>query len=360
MEKETKVLCPQCGTEFEIAKAEFTAVATVIGKNSGLGIVYPKVAGQNKPTKQHKTAQERIDALRNAGVDVGNLFAMHGANGGDYVASNRNGILTILEDNDPIFNHIIEQGTIPNKRLFRRWVMAQMFHMMSYIPYRSKEPAGVTYMIHKLGYEYQWKMLMDELHAQMKMDGRDIVNFSDRNRWFNTDVVVYMAKDYVSEFKKHVETMKVRKCKGTPYKRIKGCNIFVSDLYKKIYNPLNLAITRIKQAKNAAQLYTATKNFNDMRIKLAWDTPQSNAWVDAYKGSGAFFTMQNLIRFHNCTAIDDTGKRLDKIQSLAFLSVKAEMYKDGEGWRLLAVLKKMLSDNNIDIKRKMAEWRKRK
>ena len=33
--------------------------------------------------------------------------------------------------------------------------------------------------------------------------------------------------------------------------------------------------------------------------------------------------------------------------------------KDGEGWRLLAVLKKMLADNNIDIRKKMAEWRKK-
>lgn len=359
MKKETKVLCPNCGTEFEIAKAEFTAVATVIGRNSGLGPVYPPVAGQSKP-KQAKTAQERIDALRNAGVDVGNLFAMHGANGGDYVASNRNGMLTILEDNDPIFNLIIEQGTVPNKRLFRRWVMAQMFHMMSYTPYRSKEPAGVTSMIHRLGYEYQWKMLMDELHAQMKMEGRDVVNFSDRNRWFNTDVVVAMANDYISQLKNRINAMKDRKCKGVSYKRISNRNIFVSDLQAKVYRPLYLAMARIQQAQSAAQLYLAAKKFNDMRIKMACDTPQSNAWVDAYKGSGAFFTMQNLIRFHNCTVIDDAGKRLDKSQSLAFLSVKAEMYKNGDGWRLFAVLKKMLSDNNIDIKKKMAEWRKRK
>ncbi len=359
MKKETKVLCPQCGTEFKIAKAEFTAVATIIGKNSGLGVVYPSVVGQDKP-KQSKTAQERIDALRNAGVDVGNLFAMQGANGGEYIASNKNGMLTILQDNDPIFSRIVEQGTVPNNRLFRRWVMSQMFHMISYTPYRSKEPSGVTDMIHRLGYEYQWKMLMNELYAQMKMEGRDITNFSDRNRWFNTDVVVAMAQDYVAKFKKRVETMKDKKCKGVPYKRIGSRNIFVSDFQVKVYRPLYLAMTRIEQAKSAAQLYAATKNFNDMRIKMAWDTPQSNAWVDAYKGSGAFFTMQNLIRFHNCIAIDDAGKRLNKFQSLAFLSVKAEMYRNGEGWRLFAVLKKMLSDNNIDIKRKTAEWRKRK
>jgi hypothetical protein len=69
--------------------------------------------------------------------------------------------------------------------------------------------------------------------------------------------------------------------------------------------------------------------------------------------------MQNLIRFHGCTAVNDRRRRLDKYQSLAFLSAKAEEYKDGEGWRLLAVLKKMLADNDIDIRKKMAEWRKK-
>ena len=215
-------------------------------------------------------------------------------------------------------------------------------------------------MIHRLGYEYQWKMLMDELHAQMKMEGRDTVNFIDRNRWFNADTVADMANDYIVQLKKRVDALKERKCKGIPYKRICNRNIFVSDLQVKLYNPLHMAVTRIKRVKNATQLYNAAKEFNNMRVRMLHDTPQSQAWVDAYKGTGAFFTMQNLIRFHNCIAIDDNGKRLDKYQSLAFISAKAEEYKDGEGWRLLAVLKKMLSDNNINIKKKMAAWRKDK
>lgn len=357
--KRTKVLCPKCGTEFAIPQNEFTAVTTVIGKDSGLGIVYPAVAVQDAPTKPSKTAQERIDALRNAGVDVNNLFAMKGANGSEYIASNKNGRLAILDDNDPIFDHIISQGTVPNRCLFRRWVMAQMFHMLSYTDFHSNEPVGVTEMIHRLGYEYQWKMLLNELHAQMKMEGRDAVNFADRNRWFNAEVVVAMAEDYIAQLMKRVDALKERKCKGIPYKRINNRNIFVLDLQDKFYKPFGKAIGHIRQAKNAVQLYNAAKKFNELRIRMAWNTPQCKAWVDAYKGSGAFFTMQNLIRFHGCTAIDDNGKRLDKYQSLAFLSAKAEMYQDGEGWRLLAVLKKMLSDNNIDIKKKMSEWRKK-
>lgn len=358
--KETKVLCPRCGTEFATPQKEFTAVTTVIGKDSGLGIVYPAVAVQDAREKLPKTAKERIDALRDAGVDVNNLFAMKGANGGEYIASNKDGRLAILDDNDPIFDQIIAQGTVPNRRLCRRWVMGQMFHMMSYTPYRSKEPVGVTHMIHSRGYEYQWKMLMDELDAQMKMESRDPENFADRNRWYNANVVTAIAEDYIVQLKKRVDALKERKCKGLPYKRICGRDIFVTDLHRKLYKPLYEAVTRIKQAENATQLYNAAKKFNNIRIRMPHDTPQSNAWIDAYKGAGAFFTMQNLVRFHGCTAIDDDGKRLDKFQSLAFVMAKAEAYKDGEGWRLLGVLKKMLSDNNIDIKKKMAEWRKKK
>nr|DAI76567.1 MAG TPA: hypothetical protein [Caudoviricetes sp.] len=358
--KVTKVVCSQCGAEFGIAEKEFTAVTTVIGKDSNLGTVYPAVVGLGISPRTNKSSQERIDALRNAGVDVSHLFAIQGANGGEYIASNKNGIFTFLDDNDPLFDLITSQGTVPNRRLFRRWVMAQMFHMMSETAYRSKEPLGVTEMIHQFGYEYQWKMLMDELYAQMKMEGRDPENFTDRNRWFNAGVVVSMAEDYIVQLQKYVDALKVRKCKTIPYKRIRNRNIFVSDLQDKLYKPFCSATTRIRKAKNAAQLFDAAKKFNDMRIKMSHDTPQSKSWVDAYKGSGAYFTMQNLIRFHNCIAINDTGKRLNKCQSLAFISAKAEEYKDGEGWRLLAVLKKMLEDNNIDIKKKMATWRKKK
>ena len=358
--KKTKVLCSQCGAEFAIAEKEFTTVATVVGQDSGLGVVYPAVVGQDMPAKSSKTVQERIDTLRNAGVDVSCLFAIQGANGGDYIASNKGGRLVILDDNDPIFDQIMAQGTVHSPNLFRRWVMAKMFYMMSYTPYRHKEPVGVTSMIHRLGYEYQWKMLMNELNAQKKMESRDPVNFADRNRWFNADVVSMMAEDYIVQLRNRVNNLKEKKCKGVPYKRINSRNIFLSDLQAKLYSPFFVAAARIKQAKNISQLYNATQKFNDMRIKMSHDTPQSRAWIDAYKGSGAFFTMQNLIRFHNCIAINDDGKRLDKYQSLAFISTKAEMYKNEEGWRLLAVLKKMLDDNNINIKKKMAEWRRKK
>lgn len=343
--QETNVTCPTCGTELAIAGKKVTIVETA--------------TASTKQAQLPKTAHERIEALRSVGVDVSCLFAMQGANGGDYVASNKDGKLSILDDNDPIFDYILEKGTVPNRRLFRRFVMAQMFHMLSYKDYGAWNPVGVTEMIHRLGYEYQWKMLLDELRAQMKMERNDPENFADRNRWFNVKVATAMAEDYIEQLKAHVDGLPVKKCKGIPYKRLGSHNIFVQDLHSKLYSPLRLAAYHIGAAKNATQLYNAVKKFNEKRFKMKHATPQSKAWIDAYKGTGAFYTMQNLIRFHNCTATDDSGRRLDKYQSLAFLSAKAEEYKNGNGWRLLAVLKKMLDDNGIDIKKKMAQWRRK-
>ncbi|MFR9547005.1 MAG: ubiquitin carboxyl-hydrolase [Rikenellaceae bacterium] len=308
---------------------------------------------------KNKSAVERIEALRNAGVNVDNMFAMTGANGGEFIATTNNGQFNILDDNDPIFQQITQQGTVPNSRLFRRWVMAQMFHMLSYSPYRTHRPAGVTQMIHRLGYDYQWKMLLDELYAQSKMEYRDHINFTDRNRWFNREVVVEMANDYIKKLELFVRMKGDKRCKGVPYKRIAGRNIFVEDLHTKLYAPLHKVVQEIKRAKSASQLHYFAKRFNELRVKIPSNTNQSRVWIDAYKGSGAFFTMQNLIRFHNCIAIDGKGKRLNSSKSMAYLDRKAKEYCNGEGWRLLAVLKKMLIDNKIDIKCKQAEWRKK-
>lgn len=117
------------------------------------------------------------------------------------------------------------------------------------------------------------------------------------------------------------------------------------------------AIFEMQNAFDPHSLWKAVKKFNGLRIKMPHDTIQSAVWIDAYKGSGAFFTMQNMIRFHNCFVVNDFGKQLSKNNALSFLNKKAEEYKK-EGWRLIGVLKKMLDDNNIDVADKIREWRK--
>ena len=326
MEKKINVVCPNCGVNLTIEK---------------------------KPVA---SAKERIEALKNAGVDVSNLFAMTGADGGDFIAISLHGSLEILSDNDPIFQHITTSGTVPNRKLFRRWVMAQMFHMLSVKYGGTNEPIGFTNILHRRGYEYSWKQLQDELYAQAKMHQHDdIENFIARNRFFNKQVAYGMAIHYMKELEKFVNNKKVKKCKGIPYVTIGGRHIFKTDVRKKLYAPLYDLIWKIKYAENPMELFYAVHNFNERREKLNWNTTQCPEWVDAYKGSGAYFTLQNMIRFHGCFLWNDENQRLPKSQSLVFLDQKAEEYAQ-EGWRLLGLLKKAITDNNIEIEQKMASW----
>lgn len=138
-------------------------------------------------------------------------------------------------------------------------------------------------------------------------------------------------------------------------KRICGNNVFLTDIEKKIIYPIN---NLLKLAKKGHTLQ-AVRQFRRINLRNAyWEPSQSQAWIDAYKGSGAFFTMQNLIRFHGCTFIAENGTRMDKLASYTYLQSKAIEYT-GEGWRLLGLLRQFIKDNNIDIKQKMAEWRKK-
>ena len=367
-ENKTKVVCPKCGAWFAIADKTHVATGVVIGKDAGLGTIHPEVVGQDKPASEQPAsklpskASERIEALRAAGVDVSSFFSMTGANGGESVAALKDGKLTILSDDDPIYDVILQGGEVYNWKLARRWVMSQMFHMLALEGSKKygEYDNSITAQIRRKGYDYMWKQMEEELHAQMKMHKNgDMENFNDRNHWFNKEVLAAMIEDYRYQLHLHVKhQVKVQKCKGVPYKRICGENVFVDDIKKKVFEPIEMMKTGALNAKSPSQLEYVIRRFNEIRKTRSWKPRQSAAWIDAYKGAGAFFTMQNLIRYHKCRFTDCFGNKMSKDASYCELVSKAKEYK-GEGWRMIGLLRQFLEDNDIDIEKKMAEWRKK-
>lgn len=97
---------PVCGTEMSIAEK-----GNKTSKNN------------KRPIKEVvvkcKTADDKIAALRNIGIDVSNLFSIKSSNGDEAVGRLVEGRFIVIPDNDPIFADIINGGTVPNRRLFR-------------------------------------------------------------------------------------------------------------------------------------------------------------------------------------------------------------------------------------------------
>lgn len=344
-------------------------IVTITGEN--LNIVTNNVEATAATGKKTK-AQMRIEALKAAGVDVSKYFPL----GDDQLVKIENGAAVPVDMDDATIDavgkKIVEGGYVNNWKLFRRWVMSQMFHML-----RDMEKDGKSFneVLQKKGYEYQWRMLENELYAQVKMSEHgDLDNVGSRNRWFNGDVASDMATDYISKLRKYVDDnliYNVKKdkdgnekkaymhtCKGTPYVRLQNKDIFVSDLEKKVYTPLREIANEMAAVATYKQLYAVVRKFNKNRKHLEWNTKQADAFISAYKGSGAYYTMRNLIMFHGARFLKG-GRKMSEAASLKELESKAKSY-DEQGWRMLGVLKQLVKESNIDIQGKINEWFKAK
>lgn len=343
-------------------------IVTITGENLNIVTKNVEATAATKKTK----AQMRLEALKAAGVDVSKYFPL----GDDQLIKIENGAAVPVNMDDATIDavgkKIVEGGYVSNWKLFRRWVMSQMFHML-----RQMETDKLTFneVLQRKGYEYQWRMLENELYAQVKMSEHgDFDNVGSRNRWFNGDVASDMATDYISKLRKYVDDnliYNVKKdkdgndkktykhtCKGTPYVRLQNKDIFVSDLEKKVYTPLREIANEMAAVPTYKQLYDAVHKFNKNRKHLEWNTKQADAFINAYKGSGAYYTMRNLIMFHGARFLK-RGRKMSEAASLKELESKAKSY-DEQGWRMLGVLKQLIKESGIDIQGKINEWFKAK
>ena len=302
---------------------------------------------------------ERMNKLNNAGVDTSKYFNVSLPNGlapGSTISLmiNENGQPVIVNEvakNDPVMEQIIADGYVRNTKLHRRFVMAQMFGMLNYKSYDGKYSGYNDCLKRMYGYDYTIKMMMEEVRVLGKLEVRDAESFKERVHFFDKEVVVAVLEDYLNKLKEYVDKIPDRKCKGVPYKKVKGVNIFVDDLNKKIYSPINSKILSIKYAKSYTEIYHHLCGFMKIMIKLPYDTPKSKVWLDTYKGEGSFYTCKNLIMFHNCNVMEDYAC-YGTNESMKILNNKLDKYK-GEGWRMFAFMKKLIADNKFNFMERM-------
>lgn len=304
---------------------------------------------------------ERMEKLNNAGVDTSKYFNISLPNGIKPGATislviNEDGQPVIVENkNDMIANQIIEDGYVRNTRLYRRFVCAQMFHALNYVSYDGRESGYNACLKNMYAYQYTLNMMLEEVRVLGKLEARDKESFEERSHFFTKDVVVSVLNDYVDKLKKYVDTLPNKNCKGVPYKRVKGQNIFVADLEKKLYAPMRAKVREIGRAGSYTQMYNLMTWFMRDMVKLPYNTPKSKAWIDAYKGEGAYYTLKNLIMFHDCGIENLYGMpMIYSTKAMSYLNRKLDNYQ-GEGWRMFAFMKKVIADNRFDFNKRMSE-----
>ena len=306
------------------------------------------------------TKNERMEKMNNAGVSTGKFFTLNvtenipaGAKIHVMVDDNGN-YIPVTGGNDAIANQIIEDGYVRNTRLFRRFVMAQMFRALN-SEHKYWEKNGYNNYIKKhYSFQYTFDMMLEEIVVLSKLESRDFESFVERSHFFTKDVVVKVMKDYVVKLEAYVDGLQTRHCKGVPYKRVKNNDVFVADLDKKIYKPLEYIISEMKRANSYEEMRKILVRFKRTMIKLPYETEKSKAWFDAYKGEGAYYTLKNLVMYHDCYIISDRAEKLTGCKAVIYLNNKLDEYQ-GEGWRMFALMKKVIEDNKFDFNKRMKE-----
>lgn len=288
--------------------------------------------------------EDRMNTLANNGIDTSKYFT---------VAIDKNlpkgttFTVTIGEDGIPtltsteikaMVEKIENEGYVNNPHLFRRWVMAQTFHM-------EKENGGYTAALKRKPYSYQWKVLKNELAAMSKIEKEDPVAFMVRKDFFAKWVICETLKDYRNKLLEYYGEYSWR--------------AMWNNRAVEITNAIILELIHASSYQEYNKLFNDWLNrvWKDRYFRLPETTEKCAAWVDAYKGAGAYYTMENMIKFHDCRFHEKYRKVSYKTtlsNSLEMLEAKRVESKDA-WWKLFGTFRELVKDNNFDFGQRMTE-----
>lgn len=310
-------------------------------------------------------AKERMNTLKNTGINTQNFFNLKlDIPVGSKVEIKIDGVPYSIDSSmDPIVKEIMDSGYIFNSRTDGRWVCAQTFKMLNGKSYNPKmrvwETGWDAYLRNNFPYMYQFTMMADELHRLARMERDGDPEFAELSRFFSKSVVYETCNHYIRQLKKYIKHQPKRTCKGVPYVKLnKYGNVFIEDLYNKVYSSLHVCLKGIKTAQNYTELENILKSFMTYMPKLPYETPKSSAWRDAFKGKGAYLTLLNIIKFGNVKVQNyETKEILNRDDSVFYVKSLLDLY-EGEYWKFHELLKATIEINDFDLVRSIEKQNK--
>lgn len=320
-----------------------------------------------KNTTNTKTTEGRMETLRNAGLTTDNFFRLDmqvpkntkveiTVNGEHMLFAGSNDTVSI---SDPIVQSIIKNGYVRNTKIHRRWITAQTFRMLNYVSPSGYRRGWDACLFDTYSYMYTFDMMLEEVRILSILEKEDREAFEERVHFFNKYVVVDTVEHYEKKLKKYISNQikeKPRKCKNMPYVKLHNYgDVFVHELDEEVYSYIHADIYALKHTYDYSALYNALAHFVKHTLnKLPFDTPKAAAWKDAFKGSGSYYTLKNLVMWHDIQLEDyKTGELYDRDRSLEYLNRLLDDYQ-GECWRFNALLRKTIEDNNFDLAKSIA------
>jgi len=254
-----EVRCPNCGSDFMLGNKDSISNTNI---KDGIAYLIPKTI-----RNENRTAA-RLEALKSAGINVDKLQTLIQTN---------NSLKELFDDDDPIIKEISKGGFIRNPELFRRFITAQTFRLL-------KDPKGWTHAVRgRYNTTYVFKQTKRELELLIKLERKGLKGKDVRFEFFTLD-----------DLKKIFMELDSYNCYWTStYSNVRG-RINNAESYKQLLGVIN-----------------STK----------WCVHGTNIpqrWLNCFKGAGAYYTLQNIIRTHGMILPDckDMDESLNAVNSV--------------------------------------------
>ncbi len=361
MNKNLHVYCPKCGSEVELADGNIKASLPYQEGDFFLRL-------KNNTPEQVEKLKNIIRAMYGDDVEMVSVGPVKETVAPQKTTARANPFTALSrhrQQKDDIEESILEDGDINSRFLWRRWIMAQV---LRHYKTADGQENFHNYFIKSKTMHYVLKMCLNEAKALNRLQGIDL---KEREMFFNLDVFRQIVKDYIKEYKtelfKQLEKLDLKN-RETVYKKGFGTTLLTKVYIGKKTFDKDDAKDIVRQLNEIAEhdIYSA-ENYEDM-AKLFADIlhkfppfkscRKSKAWMDAFKGAGAFYTLDNLLHWHNCLIRDEkTNEVYSGDRALKYLRDRTKALPSKEYYKLYAIMKRVVKENHFDFSKRMEELR---
>lgn len=311
-------------------------------------------------------ANERMNVLANNGIDTSKYFNItldkELLNKGITLKLDGDNLTAQLaEEVNALREEIHNNGTVACTKLYRRWICAQMLRIQKGI--EKRQYWNIEEYMRNFSYSYMRDMIIHELEAQEAIArDNDMETFEERKTFFSKQIIhrhytgwVQALTRKITNSKVHIQNRSDRRMEQKEYITIGTRNFYLSEarddqfeVMRMVGGLYNVRKNRIGEIKSYCESINKILNKYDVRSEKIF--LPTKAFMEAYKASGAYYTLKNLVLFHNAKLTHyETGEALEGTEAFNYLHSYLEEVEDGNGYRLYALMKECLAENEIDL-----------
>lgn len=328
----SEIVCPNCKTSFRTG----TNGSLVTANQDGTYALVPETI--RNENKENNMDLSTINFKGMTDTEKNEILKAMGFNPFDFSTQT-------VDRNDSVVQEIYENGYIKNEKLHRRWITAQTMRLLGWYDgittnhWNEPKDKWTENVKEMYDWQYAWKQVMNEVYviSRIKTYGED----TPRSKFFSEEKILAMVDDYVEIVRDYCNNLPKHNCKGVPYIKLQGKNIFVTDIERKVINPIKKLKRQISNTLDIVEIPSKIRAFikSQNYVRLPMGTKLSSTWVDMFKSAGAYYTMENLVKYSGLKLVKQ-GHLLDREESLQYLASRV----DDKGYQLLGLLKESLKE----------------